>query len=109
MSHIEVPAHNGGYDEPTEACPYCGTAMVCDWCDVGVGSVQCGPYHCDDCGASEIGPERLEEGFEATDEEMATGFYRNRHSPLANTVNGTLVDHKTAKRAYELGVLDGNS
>lgn len=45
------------YDEPTEECPYCKTEMSADWVDVGVGSVQCGPYHCTACGASEIGPE----------------------------------------------------
>lgn len=45
------------YDEPTEPCPYCKNDMHADFVDVGVGSVQCGPYHCQTCGASEIGPE----------------------------------------------------
>lgn len=39
------------------ACPYCDTEMEADFVDVGVGYVQCGPYHCYSCGASEIGPE----------------------------------------------------
>ncbi|WP_214807518.1 hypothetical protein [Exiguobacterium sp. s102] len=39
------------------ACPYCDTKMEADFVDVGVGYVQCGPYHCYSCGASEIGPE----------------------------------------------------
>lgn len=45
------------YDEPTEPCPYCQHDMEAEFADVGVGSVQCAPYHCDVCGASEIGPE----------------------------------------------------
>lgn len=38
-------------------CPYCKEVMECDTVDVGVGHVQCGPYHCYSCHASEIGPE----------------------------------------------------
>lgn len=38
-------------------CPYCKSEMDADFVDVGVGHVQCGPYHCYSCGASEIGPE----------------------------------------------------
>jgi hypothetical protein len=45
------------YDIPTEKCPYCDTDMEADWVDNGVGMVQCGPYHCLVCNASEIGPE----------------------------------------------------
>ncbi|WP_242298589.1 hypothetical protein [Bacillus cereus group sp. BfR-BA-01424] len=47
----------GAYDTPTRECPYCKTEMEADWVDVGVGMVQCGPYHCENCHASEIGPE----------------------------------------------------
>lgn len=130
------------YDEPTEKCPYCKHDMNADWVDVGVGSVQCGPYHCANCGASEIGPELgdwyykdrkgavlflpgkrlyspygktkyriygkpvLKPGHPFTDIELETGYYQNRHSPYANTVQGQLVDHKSAKNAYELGILD---
>ena len=92
------------YDEPTKGCPYCGAEMEADWVDVGVGVVQCGPYHCDGCYASEIGPEGSEGG--ATDEELKVGFYQGKISPYANTVNGNLVDHKTAKAAYDIGLLD---
>lgn len=80
--------------------------MDCDRVDVGVGEVQCGPYHCEGCGASEIGPEAMEPGFEASDEERKTGYYRNRHSPHANTFQGQLVDHRTAKDLYRMGLLD---
>lgn len=47
----------GAYDTPTQECPYCKSEMEADFVDVGVGMVQCGPYHCYECGASEIGPE----------------------------------------------------
>lgn len=47
----------GAYDTPTEECPYCKGDMEADFVDNGVGMVQCGPYHCYRCGASEIGPE----------------------------------------------------
>lgn len=47
----------GAYDTPSQECPYCKSSMEADWVDNGVGMVQCGPYHCYDCGASEIGPE----------------------------------------------------
>lgn len=45
------------YDTPTLNCPYCKNECHADWVDNGVGMVQCGPYHCYKCGASEIGPE----------------------------------------------------
>lgn len=45
------------YDEPKETCPHCQSETEANFVDVGVGSVQCGPYHCYSCGASEIGPE----------------------------------------------------
>lgn len=51
---------SGGYaygeQEPKERCPYCRALCCADFVDVGVGYVQCGPYHCEACGASEIGP-----------------------------------------------------
>lgn len=93
-------------DNYQKNCPYCGTPCECDTVDVGVGFVQCGPYHCDECGASEIGPEQFDKNFSATREERATGWYRARVSPYANTVGGHIVDHKTAKRLYEFGLLD---
>jgi len=75
-----------------------------DFVDVGVGMVQCGPYHCGACGASEIGPEGK---AGCTDEEQRTGWYSGgKLSPYANTVGGQLVDHRTAKVAYDNGLLD---
>ena len=45
------------WDTPSKPCPYCGSECEADWFDIGVGMHQCGPYYCDSCGASEIGPE----------------------------------------------------
>lgn len=134
----------GAYDEPILECPYCESDMEADWVDVGVGSVQCGPYHCMNCGASEIGPELYDWCYQDrkgetiyldspkvysellgkkhrswdskyvlrynapfTEEELNTGYYRGgKLSPYANTVNGELVDHITAKDMYNIGLLD---
>jgi hypothetical protein len=132
----------GAYDTPSDTCPYCGASMEADWVDVGVGMVQCGPYHCYACGASEIGPELsdwyykdregnvillpgrrkyfefmkkkgrtfgktvLKPGHPFTEEELKHGYYKGNISPYANTINGHLVGHRTAKAAYELGLLD---
>jgi len=50
----------GGYcygePKPKERCPYCGAMCCADFVDIGVGMIQCGPYHCEACGASQIGP-----------------------------------------------------
>lgn len=96
-------------------CPYCGVEMECDEVDIGIGCIQCGPYHCWDCGASEIGPERYKKGETREQsnlrlgldaDEAKTGFYKGRISPHANMVDGVLVDHHTAKKFYEIGLLD---
>lgn len=130
-------------DDLTEKCPYCGETMQADFVHNGVGYVQCGPYQCY-CGASEIGPERLDwyykdregnilhlpgkkryfppaerklifgkpllkPGHPFSDIELKTGYYEpkaGKISPYANTVNGELVNHKQAKEAYDLGLLD---
>lgn len=113
----------GAYDTRSEKCPYCGTECEADWVDVGVGLVQCGPFHCENCHASEIGPEIKKwyvydfeedkaiwkEGHPFSEKEIETGWYdpkSKKVSPYANTVNGKLVDHQTARVAYKLGLLD---
>jgi len=139
----------GAYDTPSQSCPYCTEEMEADWVDVGVGMVQCGPYHCYSCNASEIGPELddwyykdregeticliskrkyyswarrgkggklqfkdhpvLRYNAPFSKKELETGFYdphKKEISPYANTVGGRLVDHKTAKEAYVIGILD---
>lgn len=101
-------------------CPYCQSEMTCDTVDVGVGHVQCGPYCCDSCGASEIGPELYThitnpDTFEVIKEidnsdklgldadERRTGFYKNRISPLANQKDGKVISHQEADRIYREG------
>lgn len=77
-----------GEKEPTEPCPYCGTECHADFCDVGVGFQQVGPYHCDGCHASEVGPY---ENVEARpDYDSKTGWYRP-NSPAGEHAN---VDDK---------------
>lgn len=91
----------GAYDVSPSPCPYCGFPAEADYVDVGVGLIQCGPHHCDNCGASEIGPERLEGKDLALDEdEKRTGFYKNRLSPHANQHNGKPISHKQADALY---------
>lgn len=94
------------YNEPTENCPYCGNTCYADFVDVGVGFVQCAPYFCEHCGASEIGA--YDEPRTLTAEEEKTRWYRpdSPVSDKANTFQGIPVDHKTAKSLYALGLLD---
>lgn len=62
-----------GDHEPKERCPYCNALCCADFVDVGVGMVQCGPYHCERCGASQIGPHDEERVL--TPEEEKCGWY----------------------------------
>lgn len=93
------------YTYPVEPCPYCGYLCECDMVDVGVGLTQCGPFYCERCHASQVGPE----GFEnLTGFELITGWYEPDKpvSPYANTLQGVLVDHKSAEMLYRVGLLD---
>jgi hypothetical protein len=72
-----------GETEPKERCPYCNALCCADFVDIGVGYTQCGPYHCEACGASEIGPaphgapdDQIGDGRPLTDDERRTGWYR---------------------------------
>ncbi len=95
----------GGYrydeHEPTEACPYCGTVCRADFVDIGVGMQQCGPYHCDNCHASQIGvydsPRRL------TAEEESKGWYAPDAEPgsSANVIGGRVVSHVQMRDTYQ--------
>lgn len=88
------------YNTP-EPCPYCNTPCHADFVNVDVGMVQCGPYHCLQCGASQIGPHDDER--ELTDEEKKTGWYGPHSEPgsSANVVNGKIVTAQEAKQVYE--------
>ena len=93
------------YDPPKAHCPYCNSVCEADFVDVGLGLVQCGPYYCGNCGASEASSR---DSRARTPKEEETGWYLpgTPVSETANTVNGELVDHHTAKEYYDLGFLD---
>lgn len=96
---------SGGYayreHEPTELCPYCGTVCRADFVDIGVGYQQCGPYHCDQCRASEIGPYDAERELSADEER--TGWYAPDSEPgsSANVIGGRIVSHAQARDTYQ--------
>lgn len=96
--------------QPDEAiCPYCQYEHCeADHVDIGVGLVQCGPYYCPECKASEISS--LDKR-ELTEREKETGWFEPGApvSSAANTVNGELVNHITAKEMYDIGLLDPKS
>lgn len=77
------------YDEPTEPCPYCQHDMEAEFADVGVGSVQCAPYHCDVCGASEIGPE------------LQNWYHKDRDGKII-LLPGKRIYLKVLKRKYRI-------
>ncbi|HTP77729.1 MAG TPA: hypothetical protein VMJ73_12200 [Rhizomicrobium sp.] len=89
-----------GEHAPTENCPYCGTPCDADFVDIGVGYQQCGPFHCDQCGASEIGPN--DEERELTDAERQSGWYAPNSEPgsSANVIGGKFVSHQVMRKAY---------
>lgn len=98
--------HRDVYHPDLAICPYCGfDSCEADHCDVGIGMVQCGPYYCPQCEASEISS--LDKR-ELTAREKETGWFQpgSPVSDVANTVNGQLVNHKEAKQAYDIGLLD---
>lgn len=89
-----------GDKEPTESCPYCTCQCTADFVDVGVGYVQCGPYHCTSCGASEIGPN--DEGRKLSKEEERTGWYAPGTDPgsSANVIDGKVVTYRQMEEEY---------
>ena len=62
--------------------------------------MQAGPFHCEACGASEIGP--YDKARELTEDEKRTGWYAPGApaGSSANTIGGKIVDHETAKAFY---------
>ena len=90
-----------GQEQPTENCPYCGNPCDADFVDIGVGFTQCGPFHCEQCGASEIGP-HADETRTLTENEKRTAWYEPGAEPgsSANVIGGKIVSHRVADRAY---------
>jgi MinD superfamily P-loop ATPase len=91
----------------TVLCPYCGAdcSESADFVDIGVGEMQCGPYYCHNCGACEIGPHDVP--VELSTDEIKTGWYGvdRAHLTSAPTVGGLPIDHVTARKLYEMGIL----
>lgn len=93
--------HCYGEEPPITPCPYCGTPTEADYVDVGIGYVQCGPFHCTACHASEIGPN--DGSRPLTQRERETGWYAPHSEPgsSANVINGVVVSHRAALAAYK--------
>jgi hypothetical protein len=87
------------HDNP-RPCPYCGYPCHADFVDVEVGMIQCGPYHCDSCGATQIGPHDKERELSSIEKEH--GWYAPDSDPgsSANVVNGKVVTHQVALAVY---------
>jgi hypothetical protein len=85
---------------PTKPCPYCQTRCDADFVDIGVGMVQCGPYHCVMCGASEIGA--YDSPRPLSEDEVRTGWYAPGEPPSdkANVVGGKVVSHQVMRDMY---------
>ena len=96
---------SGGYlygeSEPIENCPYCGYPCRADFVDIGIGMQQCGPYHCERCYASEIGP--YDEDRELSEAEKKTGWYEPDSEPgtSANVIGGKVVSYKQMEHLYK--------
>ena len=87
------------YETPSEDCPYCGASCDADWCDVGVGMIQCGPYHCTICNAVERGPH----DEDRPDFDGETGWYKPGATPgqSANVgPSGRPIGYKEADTRY---------
>lgn len=86
--------------EPTIPCPYCDTVCRADFVDIGVGFQQCGPYHCERCGASEIGP--YDDPRPLSECEEKTRWYAPASEPgsSANVIGGRIVSHVQARAEY---------
>lgn len=67
--------HSYNEQEPKERCPYCNALCCADFVDIGVGYQQCGPYHCEACGSSEIGAFDSYDENDMTPQERSTGWY----------------------------------
>lgn len=101
-----MSGHTYNERHPIEACPYCDSMCDADWVDVGVGYVQCGPFHCQQCGASEIGGH--DEPRELSDREKSTGWYAPNSEPgsSANVIGGKIVSAEVMRAEYRREFVD---
>lgn len=106
-----MQGHVYGEPEPKEHCPYCGWLCMADFCDIGVGFTQVGPYWCGNCKASQISPYQyadftsniLLDGRILSPEELRTGWYAPESPPdsLANVdAEGRHIRHFEADTLY---------
>ena len=93
---------------PLVICPYCGfdCSDTYDTVDIGVGEAQCSPCYCRTCGAVQMSAYDPDDAL--TDREKACRWREPGRPapPTANTIGGVIVDIDTARRAYEMGILD---
>lgn len=92
------------WKEPIAACPYCSSECRADWCSVldGPYEVQVGPFYCENCGASQIGPH--DKSRVLTEEERKFGWY-GPNTELGSSVNrvGNIpVSAALAKDLYKI-------
>jgi hypothetical protein len=95
--------HSYGEQEPKERCPYCLALCCADFVDIGVGYTQCGPYHCEACGASEIGP--YDDPRPLTKEEEDKGWYAPNSLPGSSAnidEDRRIIRHFEADTLYRL-------
>lgn len=92
---------SSAYKTWTEDCPYCGVACDADFVDIGIGMQQCGPFHCDQCGASQIGPH--DNPRELSQAEKDKGWYAPDSEPgsTANVIHGKIVSHQQMRSEYQ--------
>jgi hypothetical protein len=93
--------YSHGDPESRVKCPYCGEECLADFVDIGVGMIQCGPYWCTACHASEIGPH--DEIRPITEIEIETGWYAPG-APAGSSANtddsGRIIRHFEADTLY---------
>lgn len=95
--------------DKTEKCPYCENDTYADFVDVGVGMIQCGPFHCENCKSYQIGPH--DDHKDLTEIEEKTGWYEpltDKKYSSGNVKNNEFISHEEARKDYResFGVFD---
>lgn len=95
---------SGAYHEAKAICPYCEcNHCEADFADVGIGLVQCGPYYCPNCKASEAS---TIDNRELSEKEKETGWYQPGSEISENIpqINNVPIGHKNGESLYKLGI-----